>query len=51
MQIGFSFSLLLASLFLAFSASALPVKRNTGMVTLPLTRLQQRTDLHPTIVR
>jgi hypothetical protein len=52
MQLGFSFSLLLASLILFFSASveAIPVRRNAGLVTLPLKRLQQRTDVHPTIV-
>lgn len=47
MQIGFS--LLLASLLLAF-VDAVPIRRPTGMVTLPLKRLQQRTDLHPTIL-
>jgi hypothetical protein len=52
MQLGLSFSLLLASLCLILSASveAVPTKRNTGLVTLPLRRLQQRTDVHPTIL-
>jgi len=47
MQIGFS--LLLASLLLAF-VDAAPIRRPAGMVTLPLKRLQQRSDVHPTVL-
>jgi len=54
MQLGLSFSVLLASLFIAMSPSnveALPAKRNAGMVTLPLKRLHQpRGDIHPQVV-
>ncbi|EPQ52745.1 acid protease [Gloeophyllum trabeum ATCC 11539] len=51
MQLGLSFSLLLASLLVALSSSqvdAHPVKRNAGLVTLPLKRVHQaRGDVHP----
>jgi len=53
MQLGLSFSALLASFFVVMSASgvqALPVKRNAGMVTLPLKRLESRSDIHPQLL-
>jgi hypothetical protein len=54
MQLGLSFSVLLASLSIAIFSSnveALPAKRNAGMVTLPLKRLHQpRSDIHPQVV-
>jgi len=54
MQLGLSFSLLLASLLVALSSSevnAAPLKRNAGMVTLPLKRIHQaRDDIHPQIL-
>jgi hypothetical protein len=54
MQLGLSFFVLLASFFIAMSASgvqALPTKRNAGMVTLPLKRLHQaRSDIHPQVL-
>lgn len=47
-----SFLLLLASLLFIqpMSIDAGPIKRDTKMVILPLKRLQQRTDIHPTIL-
>lgn len=52
MQLGFSLSVLLASLLLANpGVEALPARRNAGTVTLPLKRLHgQRSDLHPQVV-
>ena len=53
MQLGLSFSLLLASLLITLSSGvqAAPAKRG-GMVTLPLKRIHQaRDDIHPQIVR
>ncbi|TFK49900.1 aspartic peptidase A1 [Heliocybe sulcata] len=54
MQLGLSFSLLLASLLVALSSTevnAVPVKRNGGIITLPLKRVHQaRDDLHPQIL-
>ncbi|TDL16982.1 acid protease [Rickenella mellea] len=57
MQLGFSFSVLLASLLVALSVSdtvnAAPTKRSPtpGMVTLPLKRLHRaRDDIHPLIL-
>jgi hypothetical protein len=52
MQLCSSFLLLLASFLFTLSTSidARPVERSMGMVTLPLKRLRQRTDLHPTVV-
>ena len=54
MHANLSFSLLLASIFIVISSynvEALPAKRNTGMVTLPLKRLHQpRDDIHPQVV-
>lgn len=49
------FTVLLASFFAVFSSpdafvDAIPVKRNTGMVTLPLKRLDARSDVHPQVV-
>jgi hypothetical protein len=45
------FSLLLASLLATLvNVEALPVKRGTGMITIPLKRLQARGDIHPQIV-
>lgn len=55
MQLLFSFSTLLASLLVAITLTsdvqAHPVRRNGGMVTMPLKRIQARGDVHPTIVR
>ena len=54
MHLGFSFTLLLASLLLSISTGvqAAPARRNAGIVTLPLKRLHQlRDDIHPTLVR
>ncbi|THV02858.1 acid protease [Dendrothele bispora CBS 962.96] len=54
MQLKLSFASLLAGVLLAFTAQdaeARPlVNRNPGLVTLPLKRVPQRTDLHPTIL-
>lgn len=49
---GSSFLLLLASLLFTrpISIYASPVKRDVNVVTVPLKRLQQRTDLHPTVL-
>lgn len=55
MQLTFSFPTLLASLLVALAlvndASAVPVKRTNGMVTLPIKRVAQRGDIHPQVVR
>lgn len=54
MQLGLSFTLLLASLLVAFSTvDAAPLKRqNSGMVTLPLKRVHgPRDGVHPQVVR
>lgn len=56
MQLVFHFSTLLASLIIAISlasdATALPYRRDAGMVTLPLKRLESnKRDLHPQVVR
>lgn len=53
MQLSLSFSALLASFVIAMSASgvqALPLKRNAGMVTLPLKRIESRSGIHPQLV-
>ncbi|THH18129.1 hypothetical protein EW146_g2804 [Bondarzewia mesenterica] len=53
MQLGLTFSLLLASLFLTLSSvDAVPVKRqNSGIVTLPLKRVHgARSDVHPQVL-
>lgn len=53
MQLGLSFSLLLASLLFSLSSGvqAAPAKRGAGMVTLPLKRIHQvRDDIHPQVV-
>ncbi|KAK7690622.1 hypothetical protein QCA50_005721 [Cerrena zonata] len=54
MQLGFSFSLLLATLVLAMSSvveAAPTVKRSSGMITLPLKRIaQNRDDVHPLVL-
>jgi len=51
MQLKLSFSLLLSSLLLGYQhVDAVPVKRNPGMVTLPLKRLEHRRgDIHPQV--
>lgn len=52
MHLGFSFTLLLASLLVSLSTGvqAAPARRNAGIVTLPLKRLHQlRDDIHPTL--
>ncbi|KAH8117800.1 acid protease [Phellopilus nigrolimitatus] len=55
MQLVLSFSTLLASLLVALSlandAAARPLKRNAGMVTLPMKRISQaRNDVHPQLL-
>jgi hypothetical protein len=55
MQLGISFTVLLASLILALSSAdsveAAPFRRNAGMITLPLKRLHNsRDDIHPQVV-
>jgi len=51
MQLGFSLSFLLTALLFALAqVEAAPVKRSTGIVTLPLKRLPQPTDVHPTVL-
>ena len=51
MQLDFSFSFLLTALLCALAqVEAAPVKRSPRVVTLPLKRLPQRTDVHPTVV-
>lgn len=51
MQLGYSFSFLLtAFLFALAQVEAVPVKRSPKMVTLPLKRLPQRSDLPPAIL-
>ncbi|EKM57764.1 uncharacterized protein PHACADRAFT_90884 [Phanerochaete carnosa HHB-10118-sp] len=52
MQLGFTFSLLLASLLVLLSGvEAAPTKRS-GLVTLPLKRITQtRSDLHPQLLQ
>ncbi|KAG7089827.1 hypothetical protein E1B28_011474 [Marasmius oreades] len=48
MQLGLSFSTLLASILLASSIDARPVAEPVGMVKLPIRRVEQRsTDVHP----
>ncbi|KAI0091355.1 aspartic peptidase domain-containing protein [Irpex rosettiformis] len=52
MQLGFSFTLLLASLILSLSSGvqAAPTRRNAGLVTLPLKRIHQlRDDIRPAL--
>lgn len=53
MQLGLSFSVLLASFYISISSSnveALPAKRNAGLVTLSLRRLHKpRSDIHPQV--
>ncbi|KAI0806325.1 aspartic peptidase A1 [Irpex lacteus] len=52
MQLGLSFTLLLASLLFSLSSGvqAAPARRNAGLVTLPLKRIHQlRDDIHPTL--
>ncbi len=52
MQLGLSFSLLLATLLFSLSSGvqAAPAKRG-GLITLPLKRITHlRDDVHPTIV-
>ena len=55
MQLGFSFSLLLATLVLALSSTveaAPTIKRSSGMITLPLKRItQNRDDVEPLVLR
>jgi hypothetical protein len=50
MQLGFSFSVLLASFYIVISSSnveALPAKHNAGLVTLSLKRLHKpHNDIH-----
>ncbi|TFY61682.1 hypothetical protein EVG20_g6965 [Dentipellis fragilis] len=54
MQLVLSFSVLLGSILVALSApsgvEALPTRRYNGMVTLPLTPLRQRSDVHPKVL-
>ena len=51
MQLSHSFSFLLTALLLSFAqVEASPTKRDAGIVTLPLKRLPQSTDVHPSIV-
>ena len=54
MQLGFSFSLLLASILFTLSTGveAAPTRRaNPGFVTLPIKRIHQaRDDIHPHVV-
>ena len=51
MQLGVSFSLLLATLLFAVAqVDAVPVKRSPRAIKLPLKRLPQQRDVHPTIV-
>ncbi|KAI0955975.1 hypothetical protein AcV7_006503 [Taiwanofungus camphoratus] len=55
MQLGLSFSMLLAALLVSVSlygdsAEAVPTRRGAGMVTLPLKRIHQpRDDIHPQV--
>ena len=53
MQLGLSFSLLLAGLLVSQSAQAAPANaKRGGTVTLPLQRIHQaRDDIHPQVVR
>ncbi len=54
MNLSLSFYALLAGVLLALSAQdadAHPIVKRGGSVTLPLKRIQQRSDLHPQIVR
>jgi len=52
MQLSHSFSFLLTGLLFVFAqVEASPTKREPGIVTLPLKRLPQSTDVHPSIVR
>ena len=46
----FTFALV-ACLFAAFSVDAVPIAAPQDPVTLPLTRIPRRTDLHPLVVR
>ena len=54
MQLIGSFSALLASLLVASTLTgdvqAHPIRRNAGMVTMPLKRINARADVHPNIV-
>lgn len=51
MQLGVSFSLLLTTLLFAVAqVESFPVKRSPRLATLPLKRLPQRRDVHPSIV-
>jgi hypothetical protein len=55
MHLHLSFTVLLASLITIFFSSdafvdAAPVKRNTGMVSLPLRRVEARSGVHPQVV-
>ena len=52
MQLNPSFAALLAGVLLTFSENvvAAPAKRQPTMITLPLKRVEQRSDVHPQIV-
>ncbi|KAI5119836.1 hypothetical protein M0805_008402 [Coniferiporia weirii] len=54
MQLLVSFSTLLASLLLAITLAsdvdARPFRRNAGMITFPVKRIAQRSDIHPQIL-
>ncbi|THH03644.1 hypothetical protein EW145_g6119 [Phellinidium pouzarii] len=54
MQLVLSFSTLLASLLLAITlvsdVDARPYKRDGGMVTFPVKRITQRSDIHPQVL-
>jgi hypothetical protein len=51
MQLSLTFSTLLAGVLLALDVSAVPVAQPPRMVTLPLKRMEVRSDAHPQIVR
>ena len=57
MQLGISFTTLLATLFVSLAivddAAAAPYKRGPvpGSITLPLRRVPQNRDIHPQLVR
>jgi len=50
MQLSLSFSFLLTTLLALTQVEAFPVKRSPGIVTLPLKRLPQPSDVHPSVV-
>lgn len=54
MQLGLSFSTLLATVLVALSATetaeALPYNRRAGTITMPLRRVPANTDIHPQVL-